>query len=327
MALTPARAARSRGCAVALAVALAGCGGQAGAVEPGAGAERAGAGEAGGPPRRDGSSGAGAERAGAGEAGGPPRRDGSSGAGAERAGAGEAGEPPRRDGSSGAASTSPAPSAVAPAEPAPPPVGAFVEWPLRWSDARAAATLAYRRRHESPDVADLEIQPRVIVLHYTGGGSARGTKAYFDSPTIEAARGALARAGKVNVSSHFLVDRDGVIYRLQPETRFARHCIGLNHLAIGVENVGDEARWPLTDAQVSANAALVRDLTRRFPITHLLGHHEVMAFRSHPYYVEREPSYRNRKGDPGARFLAAVRTLVEDLGLQGLGDADAAAPR
>src|SRR6185295_6757423 len=108
----------------------------------------------------------------------------------------------------------------------------------------------------------------------------------FDNTRIEAERKELAKAGLVNVSSHYLVDRDGTIYRLQPETRFARHCIGLNHIAIGIENVGDEAKFPLTDAQVTADAALVRDLATRFPITHLLGHYEVMGFKDNPYYVE-----------------------------------------
>jgi N-acetylmuramoyl-L-alanine amidase len=167
--------------------------------------------------------------------------------------------------------------------------------------------------------------PRVIVLHYTGGGSAKGTKAYFDRLTMEAEREQLASAGKVNVSSHYLIDRDGTIYRLQPETQFARHCIGLNHLAIGIENVGDEKRWKLTEAQVRSNALLVRELTRRFStITHLLGHFEVMKFRAHPYFVERDAGYRNRKPDPGARFLSAVRVEVADLALQGLAASDAA---
>jgi N-acetylmuramoyl-L-alanine amidase len=196
----------------------------------------------------------------------------------------------------------------------------IIDLPIAWSDERAALTLDYRRRHESADAVDLTIVPRVIVLHYTGGGSARGTKAYFDRLTMEASRAQLSSAGKVNVSSHYLIDRDGTIYRLQPETRFARHCIGLNHVAIGIENVGDEKRWKLTEAQVQANATLVRELTRRFSsITHLLGHLEVMKFRAHPYFVERDPAYRNSKSDPGARFLAAVRAQVTDLGLQGLG--------
>jgi N-acetyl-anhydromuramyl-L-alanine amidase AmpD len=193
-----------------------------------------------------------------------------------------------------------------------------IDVPMAWSDERAKLTLEYRRRHSDPAATDLEIQPRVIVLHYTDGGSAKATRAYFDQVHIEAARAQLAKAGAVNVSAHFVVDRDGTIYRLQPETRFARHCIGLDHISIGIENVGDEARWPLTDAQVAADVALVRDLAHRFPITHLLGHFEVMKFRDHPYYVERDASYRNDKPDPGARFMALVRAQLADLHLAGL---------
>ena len=105
--------------------------------------------------------------------------------------------------------------------------------------------------------------------------------------------------------------------RLQPETRYARHCIGLNHAAIGIENVGDEGKWPLTGAQVAANAALVRDLARRFPITHLIGHQEAAGLAKHPYFVELDPGYRNSKADPGARFMARVREAVADLKLAG----------
>jgi N-acetyl-anhydromuramyl-L-alanine amidase AmpD len=203
----------------------------------------------------------------------------------------------------------------------------IVDAPIAWSDERAELTLAYRRAHSDPDAKDLTIAPRVIVLHYTGGGSAKATRAYFDPPRIEGARTELARAGAVNVSSHFLVDRDGTIYRLQPETRFARHCIGLNHIAIGIENVGDGGKFPLTDAQVVADAALVRDLAGRFPITHLLGHSEVMKFRDHPYYVERDPTYKNEKDDPGDRFMARVRERVDDLKLAGVTSSAAAAAR
>jgi len=197
---------------------------------------------------------------------------------------------------------------------------AIVDAPIAWSDERARLTLEYRRAHSDPAAADLTIEPHVIVLHYTDGSSANATRAYFDAPRIEAARAQLARAGAVNVSAHFLIDRDGTIYRLQPETRFARHCIGLNHVAIGIENVGDEHAYPLTDAQVAADAALVRELVARFPITHLLGHHEVMKFEASPYYVERDPTYRNDKPDPGARFMALVRARVADLHLRGPAD-------
>ena len=194
---------------------------------------------------------------------------------------------------------------------------AIVDAPMKWSSQREALTLAYRKQHSDANATDVTIEPTVIVLHYTGGGSAKATRSYFDNPTIESERKELARAGKVNVSSHFVVDRDGTIYQLQPLTRFARHCIGLNHVAIGIENAGDEARFPLTDAQVAANAALVRWIASQHKITHLLGHHEVMGFRDNPLYVERDPKYQNDKPDPGKAFMAKVRAQVEDLALAG----------
>jgi hypothetical protein len=43
-----------------------------------------------------------------------------------------------------------------------------------------------------------------------------------------------------------------------------------------------------------------------------------MQFRANPYYIERDPSYRNSKDDPGPRFMAAVRARLGDLHLAGL---------
>jgi hypothetical protein len=215
------------------------------------------------------------------------------------------------------AASAPAPVVdAAPDAPAAPGV-AIVEAPMKWSAERAALTLEYRRLHSDAEAADLDIEPRVIVLHYTAAGTARSTQATFDVARLGTSRPELARGGAVNVSAHYLIDRDGTILRLQPETRYSRHCIGLNHISIGIENVGDEAKWPLTDAQVAANAALVRDLARRFRITHLLGHNEAAGFAGHPYFVELVRGYTNTKPDPGERFMARVRAAVADLGLAG----------
>ena len=117
--------------------------------------------------------------------------------------------------------------------------------------------------------------------------------------------------------AHFVVDRDGTIYRLAPETWMGRHTIGLNHIAIGVENVGDGARYPLTRAQVEANARLVRYLAGKHAITHVIGHHESARMEGHAYWRELDPKYRNRKPDPGKAFMRKVRARIADLGLHG----------
>lgn len=211
-----------------------------------------------------------------------------------------------------------APQAVTPAPASPEPDPPIFERPITYDDARREKTITYRQRHQDPNASDIFIAPKMIVLHHTGGGSLEGTWRYFDRPTVEHRREILARAGDLNVSSHFLVDRDGTIVRLMPETWMARHVIGLNHLAIGVENVGDQELYPLTDAQKTANVALVRHLRARFPaITHLIGHHEYLAFEGHPYFKEREPDDRTPKVDPGSAFMQSVRAELTDLALAG----------
>lgn len=63
-----------------------------------------------------------------------------------------------------------------------------------------------------------------------------------------------------------MVDRDGSIYQLMPEKWMARHVIGLNHYAIGIENVGGiNGKDDLTDAQARANAFLVCYLKGNIP--------------------------------------------------------------
>ena len=193
---------------------------------------------------------------------------------------------------------------------------AIVDTPIDYGEARIALTVAYRQAHQSPDASDQRITPRAIVIHYTGGHSRKASFAYFNRLRIEKAREKQAAAGEVNVSAHFLVDRDGTIYRLVPEDWMARHCIGLNHVAIGIENVGDGDAYPLTDAQLDADAALVRYLVARHPgITHLLGHHEHRRMEGHEYWLELDPHYRNQKPDPGARFMKRLRVQVVDLGI------------
>lgn len=198
-----------------------------------------------------------------------------------------------------------------------------VDRPISFSPARREMTLEYIREHYGLDPADITITPRIIVLHWTAIEDLERSFDAFDPETL-GGRPDIAGAGDVNVSTQFLVDTDGTIYRLMPETWMARHVIGLNYDAIGVENVGtgtpdDDT---LTDAQIAANIALVRDLVAKYPtIEYLIGHHEYRAFEGHPLWRERDAGYRTVKIDPGARFMRAVRAGVADLGLKGPAEA------
>jgi N-acetyl-anhydromuramyl-L-alanine amidase AmpD len=100
-----------------------------------------------------------------------------------------------------------------------------------------------------------------------------------------------------------------------PEDYFARHVIGLNYCAIGVENVGSDD-FPLTEAQLLANEQLVRYLTNKYDIKYLIGHYEYTLFKNTVLWKETDPNYQTIKSDPGLSFMEKIRTKVKDLNLK-----------
>ena len=218
----------------------------------------------------------------------------------------------------------PEPVPEPPPEPVMPAID-IIDKPIPFGEERQQMTRDYLathwgEQHLSGDLAaDITMTPKMIVLHWTAGTSAKGAFNTF-APERLPGRPELQRAGALNVSAHFVVDRDGTIWRLLPEDRVGRHVIGLNHLSIGIENVGGIDGYPLTPAQVDANVALVRHLTASWPaITHLIGHHEYRAFEhaGHDYFQEHDTRRRTRKIDPGDDFMTAVRAGLVELPISG----------
>ena len=193
------------------------------------------------------------------------------------------------------------------------------DWPIEFTSERMDLTRDYALEHYGIEADNIEITPRMIVLHWTAIDNLADSFRAFDPIRLPAARDDIAVAGQVNVSIHFLVDRDGTVYQLMPENWMARHSIGLNYVSVGVENVGGaDGEDDLTDEQIKANASLVRQLVRRHPtIDYLIGHYEYTAFEGHPLWMERDSTYRTHKVDPGIRFMSEVRSAVADLGLRG----------
>jgi N-acetylmuramoyl-L-alanine amidase len=192
---------------------------------------------------------------------------------------------------------------------------AVVPLPLPHAWRRSRLTLEYVRQRYGRQASQTRFEPRMIVLHWTELPDLEALWRAFRSAKIPGSRPELVRAGRVNVASQFAVDRDGAIYRLLPETMIARHVIGLNRAAIGIENVGGSTA-PLTECQVRANAKLVADLVARYPtIRYLIGHHEYGRFRGTPLWEERDPTYFTHKVDPGDAFMAAVRARIAPLSL------------
>jgi hypothetical protein len=190
----------------------------------------------------------------------------------------------------------------------------IIERPIKFTKQRQKLTLEYIRLHYDPKATDIAIDPRMIVIHWTDTPSLSATFNTFD-PEILAGRPELIKGGAVNVSSQFVIDRDGKIYRLMPETRLARHVIGLNHTAIGIENVGGE-KFPLTPQQLQANTDLVRYLVQKYPkIRFAIGHYEYQKFRTSPLWKELLPGYITYKSDPSPDFMSKLRTNLKDLNL------------
>lgn len=189
------------------------------------------------------------------------------------------------------------------AQPYPP----ITERPIVWDSLRQALTTDYlRQRHGLPAQRPV-IQPKMVVVHWTAIPTLEGSFRAFDPPMLPGARADIQQASPLNVSAHYLIDRDGSIYRLLPDTLMARHCIGLNWCAIGIENVGDGDKHPLTEAQYHSNLQLIRALMQRHPIQYVIGHHEYRRFRRHRLYRETDPAYATVKSDVGDAFMQRLR--------------------
>lgn len=191
----------------------------------------------------------------------------------------------------------------------------IIQKPIDYSKERMKLSLDYMKEHHNLIQKTPNITPKIIVLHYTAGGTIESNFRYFNNLYLENHRATLKNQSPLNVSAHFLVDRDGVIYQLADPELFTRHTIGLNYCAIGIENIGSKSQ-PLTDKQVEANAELVRYLTKKYPIEYLIGHSEYRVFRNSKLWKETDSKYFTDKDDPGSEFMKKVREKLTDLKLK-----------
>lgn len=194
----------------------------------------------------------------------------------------------------------------------------IIDKPITYDSTRVRLSLEYLKERHCIHQNTPTIQPKIIVLHWTAAKTFSSTfNAFYPAKLPNGDRKDIAAVSSLNTSSQFLIDRDGTIYRLMPENYFARHVIGLNYCAIGVENVGS-ANFPLTDAQLKANEALVRYLKKKYDIQYLIGHYEYSKFKDTPLWKETNPNYLTGKSDPGADFMKKIREDLKDLALKGV---------
>ena len=126
-----------------------------------------------------------------------------------------------------------------------------------------------------------------LVLHYTGMRSAADAIARLRDPDAR-------------VSSHYVVEEDGTVWRLVAEDRRAAHAgvsfwrghTGLNDRSVGIEIVNPGHEWgyrPFPAAQMAAVRDLCRGILARWPVParNVVAHSDVAP---------------SRKDDPGELF-------------------------
>jgi len=195
----------------------------------------------------------------------------------------------------------------------------IIDKPIDFGEERIAMTKEYIKSHYGKTVNDITIKPKIILLHWTAEMSFDKSFKRLQPQRLLSDRKDIVKASALNVSSHFMVARDGTIYRLMPENWMARHVIGLNYSSIGVENIGgkDNKSEDLTPAQLKANIALVKYLKAKYPsIEYVVGHHEYKQMESTSLWLEKDKGYRTVKSDPGEKFMSDVRRAVKSLKLK-----------
>jgi len=192
----------------------------------------------------------------------------------------------------------------------------IIQKPITWNKERIQLSMDYlKNRHGLTQSAPI-IRPKMVVVHWTANNSVKATFNTFN-PVKLPGRPELTKASALNVSSQFVIDRDGTIYQFLPDSIFARHTIGLNYCAIGIENIGSREH-PLTHAQLKANEKLIRYLSKKYPIAFVLGHHEYQRFKKTSWWKETDPNYITGKDDPGDKFMNELRSALNDLKLNSL---------
>lgn len=153
----------------------------------------------------------------------------------------------------------------------------------------------YSNRHYGSPTWKLH-KKKVIVLHFTATSTYEPVWDHFGSNSPN-------RGEYPGVCAHFVVDKDGTIYKLVRTFIRCRHAIGLNHRSIGIEMVqetGEGSHWASKQIlnrrpQIRAALRLVRYLKASYEIRmrNVIGH--AMANES-PFFKDLQ-GWRNDHTD------------------------------
>jgi len=185
--------------------------------------------------------------------------------------------------------------------------------PIYFGEKRIELTKEYIKSHYNLDVKDIKIVPKIILVHYTAINDFKRSLNRFTSETLPTDRPDISKASALNVSTHFMIQRDGTIHQLMPLDIMARHVIGLNYSSIGIENVGGEGFIDnLTLEQLTSNILLIKWLKKKIPtLEYVVGHHEYRCFEGTDLWLESDDGYRTKKHDPGDEFMKNLRANIK----------------
>ena len=191
----------------------------------------------------------------------------------------------------------------------------IIQKPIIFDKTRIQLTQEYQLNHYNIKHKNITIVPKIIMIHHTASDSFESSFNRFEREILFSDRVDIVKASRLNVSAHFLISQEGKIYQLMPEDIMARHVIGLNHCAIGIENVGGEkGKDNLTKAQLQANIELISYLTKKYKsIKYLSGHYEYTCFEKTALWLEINKNYRTIKHDPSPRFMQSIYTKFPTL--------------
>ena len=192
----------------------------------------------------------------------------------------------------------------------------IIQKPIIFDEQRETLSIDYLRERHGIKQDDASITPNMVVVHWTVVPTLDKTFDVFNPVQLPSSRAKISGASSLNVSAHFLVDRNGSIYQLLPTNTLARHTIGLNYTSIGIENIADGDTLPLTQAQITANIRLIESLSRKHNIEYVIGHHEYKQFIGHPLFKETDPGYLTEKNDPGDANMKLIRDGLKKLNLK-----------
>ena len=170
-------------------------------------------------------------------------------------------------------------------------------------------TVAYNKENYGINTYKLDT-PRIIVVHYTAIDNLDATLNLFKNDNIASSRDYIKDFSSLNVGIHYVVNKDGHIFHLMPDTIVARHLIGFNHVSLGIENISKDST-DLTGEQVESDAKLIEFLAKKYPtIKYMIAHHEYndSTLPHYKYFRALNAAYKPYgKIDPGPNFMSKLR--------------------